>query len=74
MTGKNFDESVKINYNADWPCICGHPYGILIIGGSGSGKTNECLTKLNETSMTRYWQDLFIQRSIQIKVSIAYQW
>ena len=28
------------NYNENWPYIPDHPYRILIIGGSGSGKTN----------------------------------
>ena len=37
---KNYDESVKINHNPNWPYIPDHPYGILIIGSSGSGKTN----------------------------------
>ena len=27
-------------YNEKWPYIPDHPYRILIIGGSGSGKTN----------------------------------
>ena len=27
-------------HNAKWPYIPDHPYRILIIGGSGSGKTN----------------------------------
>ena len=31
---KNYDESVKINHNPNWPCIPVHPYEILIIGGS----------------------------------------
>ena len=30
----------KINHNLHWPYISDHPYSILIIGGSGSGKTN----------------------------------
>ena len=37
---KNYDESVKINHNPNWPNIPDHPYRILIIGSSGSGKTN----------------------------------
>ena len=40
---KNNDESVKINDNLNWPYIPGHPYRILIIGGSRSGKTNVVL-------------------------------
>ena len=36
---KNYDQPVKINHNLNWPYILYHPYGILIIGGSGSGKT-----------------------------------
>ena len=27
-------------HNENWPYIADHPYRILIIGGSGSGKTN----------------------------------
>ena len=37
---KNDDESVQINHNANWPYISVHPQRILIISGSGSGKTN----------------------------------
>ena len=39
----NFDNYVnenKTEHNKNWPYIPDHPYGILIIGGSGSGKTN----------------------------------
>ena len=40
---KNYDESVKINHNVNWPYSPYHSYRILIIGGSGSGKTNVSL-------------------------------
>ena len=40
---KNYDESVKINHNQNWPYIRDHSYRILIIGGSGLGKTNVLL-------------------------------
>ena len=40
---KNYDESDKINHNTNWPYISDHPYRILIIGGSGSGKNNVLL-------------------------------
>ena len=36
MTIKNYDESVEISCNPNWPCIPDHLYRILIIGGSGS--------------------------------------
>ena len=34
-----FNEN-KTKHNKYWPYIPDHPYRILIIGGSGSGKTN----------------------------------
>ena len=37
---KDYDESVEINHNPNLHYIPKHPYKILIIGGSGSGKTN----------------------------------
>ena len=36
------------NHNEKWPYIPGHPYRILIIGGSGSGKANTLLNLINE--------------------------
>ena len=39
----NLDDYVsenKTRYNENWPYIPDHPYIILIIGGSGCGKTN----------------------------------
>ena len=36
------------NHNKKWPYIPDHPYRILIIGGSGSGKTNALLNLINE--------------------------
>ena len=40
---KNYDESVAVNHNPNWPYISDRPYRILIIGGSGSVKTNTLL-------------------------------
>ena len=37
---KNYDESVEIKDNSNWSYIPDHPYKILIIGGSRSGKTS----------------------------------
>ena len=49
---KSYDQSVKINHNPNWSYIPDHPYRILIIGGSGSWKTN--VIERNKTSTTRY--------------------
>ena len=47
----NLDSITKENnreHNEKWPYIPDHPYRILIIGGSGSGKTNTMLNLINE--------------------------
>ena len=36
------------NHNKKWPYIPDHPYRMLIMGGSGSGKTNTLLNLVNE--------------------------
>ena len=46
----NFDDYTNENileHNSKWPHIPDHPYRILIIGGSGSGKTNALLNLIN---------------------------
>ena len=46
----NFDDYTnenKIVHNSKWPYIPDHPYRILIVGGSGSGKTNVLLNLIN---------------------------
>ena len=46
----NFDDYVNENKtirNKNWPYIPDHPYRILIIGGSGSGKTNLLLNLID---------------------------
>ena len=46
----NLDNILNNNkqHNEKWPYIPDHPYRILIIGGSGSGKTNTLLNLMNE--------------------------
>ena len=47
----NFDNYVnenKTKHNKNWPYIPDYPYRILIIGGSGSGKTNALINLINE--------------------------
>ena len=46
----NFDDYANENqrqHNLKWPYIPDHAYRILIIGGSGSGKTNALLYLIN---------------------------
>ena len=47
----NLDSITNVNikgHNEKWPYIRDHPYRILIIGGSGSGKTNALLHLIKE--------------------------
>ena len=51
----NVDDITNENnkkHNEKWPYIPDHPYGILIIGGSGTGKTNTLLNLMNEQNDT----------------------
>ena len=54
----NFDNYVnenKTKHNKNWPYIPDHPYRILIIGGSGSGKTNVLLNLIkNQPDIDKY--------------------
>ena len=46
----NFDDYTnenKIEHNLKWLYIPDHPYRILTVGGSGSGKTNALLNLIN---------------------------
>ena len=49
LCSKN-DQSVVINHNPNWPYIPDHPYKILIIGGSGSGKTSVLLNLIKHNN------------------------
>ena len=63
---------MKINYNPNQPYIPGHPYRIIIIEGSWSGKAN-VLLNLIKYQQPDIEKKLFIhERSIWIKVSITY--
>ena len=49
----NLDSVINKNnkkHNEKWPYVPNHLYRILIIGGSGSGKTNALLNLINEQS------------------------
>ena len=61
---KRYDQSVEINHNPKLPYLPDHPYRILIIGGSGSGKANVLLNliKHQQPDIDRiylYVKDLF---------------
>ena len=46
----NFDvyaNENKAEHNSKWPYIPDHPYRALLVGGSGSGKTNVLLNLIN---------------------------
>ena len=46
----NFDDYAnenKTEHNLKWQYIPDHPYRIVIVGGSGSGKTNALLNLIN---------------------------
>ena len=65
----NFDDYVnenKTRYNKNWPYIPDHPYRILIIGGSGSGKTN-LLFNLIENQPDIYKIYLYAKDSYEVK-------
>ena len=47
----NFDDYTNeniIEHNSKWPYIPDYPYRILIISGSGSGKTNALFNLINK--------------------------
>ena len=47
----NFDHIIKVKtkeHNPNWPEVPDHPYRILIIGGSESGKTNSLFNLINQ--------------------------
>ena len=62
----NFDDYTnenKTQHNLKWPYIPDHPYRVLIIGGSGSGKTNALFNLINNQPDTDriylYAKDLY---------------
>ena len=48
---KNYNQSVEINHNPNWIYIPNHPYRILIIGGSESGKANVLLSLKSDSQI-----------------------
>ena len=46
----DYTNEIKTKYNLKWPYIPDHPYRILIVRGSGSGKTNALLHLISNQS------------------------
>ena len=54
---KNYDESVEMIHKPNWLYSLEHPFRNLIIGGSGSGKTNVLLNliKISEQMLAKFF-------------------
>ena len=68
----NFDDYTnenKINHNPNWPHIPDHPYRILIIRGSGSGKTNTLLNLVNNQPNI---DKIIYMQKIHMKININF--
>ena len=69
---KNYDETVEINHNPNWPYIPDHPYRILVIGGSGSRKSNVLLNliKYQRPDIDKiYLKDLNLNQKFQLLIN-----
>ena len=53
------NENNKEN-NEKWPYISDHPYRMLIIGGSGSGKTNALLNLIKEQDNDSFIDKIYL--------------
>ena len=72
----NFDDVVKERIeeaNPNWSQIPDHPYKILIIGGSGSGKTNSVFNFINQLDIEKFLYTLNINRKQNINFSLINQ-
>ena len=49
----NYTNENKTEHNQDWPYIPDHPYRILIIGSSESGKTSALLNLINKQDIDK---------------------
>ena len=47
INSDNYAKANKTEHNSNWLYISDHPYRMLIIGGSGSGKINALLNLIN---------------------------
>ena len=68
MMMKNYDQSVEITYIPNWSDTPDHPYGILIIGCSVSGKTNVLLNLINNQRPDFDKMYLYVKDPIEPKI------
>ena len=68
----NFDDYAnenKTEHNKNWPYIPDHPYRILIIGGSESGKTNLLLNLIeNQPDSDKIYLKIHTNQNINIQL------
>ena len=64
---KNYDKSVEINNNLNWPYIPDQPYRILITGVLGSGKTNVLLNLYSQDIDKIY---LYVKDPFELKYQL----
>ena len=67
---KNYDQSVEINHNPKWSYILDHLYGILLIGGSGSRKTNVLINLIRCQEPDIEKNDLYVKDSFESKYQL----
>ena len=59
----NLDDITNENiqdHNKKWPYIPDHPYRMLIIGSSGSGKTNALLNLIKEQDSDNFTDKIYL--------------
>ena len=61
----NYTNENKTEHNSKWPYIPDHTYRILVVGGSGSGKTNALLNLINN-QLDTYMQKIHMKQNINI--------
>ena len=67
---KSYVQPVEINHNPNWPYIPDHPYRILIISGSGSGKTNVLLNLIKHQRPDIDKIYLYVKNTIESKYQL----
>ena len=67
ITFDDYTNENKTENNLKWPHILDHPYRILIIGGSGSGKTNGLINLINnQPDINKIY--LYTKRPYEVKL------